>query len=107
MASHIRNVVRFEDSEGRTHCGAITLNEGLEISGSVVELLSRDPFDGDVMLSGKTSVIKKVCFKFLVNESANRNDCYQQLLAPVPKPPIFLCIAINYAAHSKESGISI
>ena len=59
MASHIRNVVRFEDSEGRTHYGAITFNEGLEISGSVVELLSRDPFDGDVMLSGKTSVIKR------------------------------------------------
>lgn len=81
-------LIRFQTEDGNVRYG--NLEEEVptrEIEGMEVEVLDGDVERGFKKSGGKATVKK--------------------LLAPIPRPNIFLCVGLNYRQHAEECNVSL
>ncbi|KAH8698727.1 hypothetical protein BGW36DRAFT_426419 [Talaromyces proteolyticus] len=82
------NLIRFRDEAGSIWYGDIPEEFLDRIVGSQVPILEGDLFEDTLVSNGQTAVV-------------------QQVLCPLEKVPLILCIGLNYARHAQEANLPI
>ncbi|GME64626.1 Fumarylacetoacetase [Neofusicoccum parvum] len=78
------NLIRFKDEHGKVLYGDVPESSLNNLVGASVTVLTGDPFEGGLSPTSEKATVKEV-------------------LSPLDRTPLFLCVGLNYLAHIIET----